>query len=668
MRGLKILGAVIGGLVVLVALGLVAVWLLVNPNDYKDRIAQAVKASTGRELTLAGDLHLSVFPWVALDLGRATLGNPPGFDAEPFAAVEHAALRVKVLPLLHKQLQIGQITIDGLDLRLRKNAAGQGNWENFGKAASEAPHEDSPPPSVDLAGVALTHSRVAYDTLVLEDLNVTLGHVAPGVAIPVTISTSVRTDAKSSPLPLKAQLQLTMDPQAKRYRVTTLDLSGSLTLPGAPAPMTWSFNSPELALDLAAQTLADTRFEAAMGDARLSGTVAGATLLDEPALHGDVELKPLSPRQLMATLGMTPPATRDKAVLGKLGLHGAYAYAKKAVRAEKLAVQLDDTRLAGDVRLDLATGAKDFDLTLDRIDLDRYLPPPAAPTAAKAPFELPTDTLKSQHVTGSLAIGQATVSGLALTNLKVGLDADEGLIHLAPTRAQLYGGQFTGDITLDTRAATPSLKLKQTLSGIDVSKLLQDYAKTKRLSGKGTLAMDVSAQGRHGDALMKTLHGTVSANLTDGAVEGIDLWYGIAQAQSLVQKRTLADTPNTKRTAFETFKASADVRDGIATTKDLAVTSQQLRVSGQGTTNLVTQALDYRLSVTVLKAPPTADAAASNLALATIPVTVTGSFDDPKVRPDLGGIVKARLQQELDKHKDELKEKLQDKLKGLFQR
>ena len=669
MRALKYLGIAVGSPVALLALVLVAVWLFVNPNDYKDRIAQAVRSSTGRTLSLPGDIHLSVFPWVALDLGRVSLGNPPGFGDEPFVSVEHVALRVKVMPLLRKQLQIGRIDIDGLDLRLKKNADGKGNWEGFGKNdASAAAGPDSGPQSVDLAGIALTHSRIAYDTLVLENLDLTLGRVAPGLAIPVTLSTTLRTDTKAAALPVSGSFSLTMDTAAKRYRLATVAFTGSLQPAGAPAALPWTFTSPELALDLDAQTLADTRFDATLGSAKLSGSVGGSQLVDELALRGEVTLAPLSLRGLMTQLGMTPPVTRDSAVLAKLGLHGAYAYSSKAVKADKLVVQLDDTTIEGRLALDLPTGAKDFDLSVDHIDIDRYLPPPAAPTAAKSPFELPSESLKGLHAKGVLAIGQATVSGLALSALRVGLDAKDGLTHIAPAKAQLYGGQYTGDITLDSRAATPTLKLVQTMAGIDLSGLLQDYAKTKRLSGKGTLALDVTAQGGNGDAMMKTLRGTVSANLADGAVEGIDLWYGIAQAQSLVQKRALADTPNTKRTVFETFKASADVRDGVATTKDLAVTSQQLRVSGQGTTNLVTQALDYRLSVTVLKAPPTADGAAADLALATIPVTVTGSLEDPKVRPDLAGIVKARVQKELDKHKDEIKEKLQDTLKDLFRR
>lgn len=112
MRNFKILGFILGGLIALVALVLIAVTMFVNPNDYKGRIAREVKASTGRDLTLQGDIKLSVFPWIALKLGPLSLGNPEGFGSEPFLSLQHAALRVKLLPLLRKELQVGMIEID----------------------------------------------------------------------------------------------------------------------------------------------------------------------------------------------------------------------------------------------------------------------------------------------------------------------------------------------------------------------------------------------------------------------------------------------------------------------------------------------------------------------------------------------------------------------------
>src|SRR5258708_27863093 len=130
VRTVKILGAVAGAIIVLIAVGLMAVWWLVNPNDYKSRIAESVKESTGRELVLKGDIKLSVFPWIALELGPASLGNPPGFSEEPFLAFNHAAVRVKLFPLLAKRLEMDRVVVDGLDLRLRKNEQSTGNWEN----------------------------------------------------------------------------------------------------------------------------------------------------------------------------------------------------------------------------------------------------------------------------------------------------------------------------------------------------------------------------------------------------------------------------------------------------------------------------------------------------------------------------------------------------------
>src|ERR1039457_6901369 len=131
MRTVKVLGLVVGALIALVVIALLAVWVLVNPNDYKPKIAAAVKKATGRELILGGPIKLSVFPWIALELGPASLGNPSGFPAQPFVSFAHASVRVKLLPLLAKRLEIGRVELDGLDAKLLKNSQGKGNWEGF---------------------------------------------------------------------------------------------------------------------------------------------------------------------------------------------------------------------------------------------------------------------------------------------------------------------------------------------------------------------------------------------------------------------------------------------------------------------------------------------------------------------------------------------------------
>ena len=61
-RIVKIFGIVVGAVIVLFVAVLVAVGMMFDPNDYKDEITAAVARSTGRELTLDGDLELAVFP------------------------------------------------------------------------------------------------------------------------------------------------------------------------------------------------------------------------------------------------------------------------------------------------------------------------------------------------------------------------------------------------------------------------------------------------------------------------------------------------------------------------------------------------------------------------------------------------------------------------------
>ncbi len=84
MRRLKILGYLVAGIIACIVLPLIGVALLVDPNDYKVRIEQQVKTTTGRDLTQKGNIQLSVFPWISLELGPASLGNPAGFGPEPF--------------------------------------------------------------------------------------------------------------------------------------------------------------------------------------------------------------------------------------------------------------------------------------------------------------------------------------------------------------------------------------------------------------------------------------------------------------------------------------------------------------------------------------------------------------------------------------------------------
>jgi len=242
VRQVKILAGVVGGIVVLVVAVLLGVWLLVNPNDYKGRIAAAVKEATGRELILKGDIKLSVFPWVALELGPASLGNPPGFGEEPFLAFNHAAVRVRLLRLLHQRLDIDRVEIDGLDVRLRKNAKGKGNWEDFGQsheAEPKAEGNDAGAAFEGLAGIRITNGRVSYPGLDIQKFNLETGAFGGSAVTPISLSFDANRGSPNETVTVNAKFDLRADADHKQLRLAAVNVSGLLAEPDDGRPVHW---------------------------------------------------------------------------------------------------------------------------------------------------------------------------------------------------------------------------------------------------------------------------------------------------------------------------------------------------------------------------------------------------------------------------------------------
>ena len=127
---LKIVLAIVGLLAALAVALAIAVFLLFDPKDYQPLLEKSVQQSTGRKLTLAGDLGLKLFPCCSVTLGRAALGNPPGFPAGEFASVNAAALSLKIWPLItRREVEIGKVRLDGLNANLMVRADGAANWQ-----------------------------------------------------------------------------------------------------------------------------------------------------------------------------------------------------------------------------------------------------------------------------------------------------------------------------------------------------------------------------------------------------------------------------------------------------------------------------------------------------------------------------------------------------------
>jgi AsmA protein len=312
-------------------------------------------------------------------------------------------------------------------------------------------------------------------------------------------------------------------------------------------------------------------------------------------------------------------------------------------------VKLDETQLNGSLGYAPGAGAGagaevKFNLAADKIDLDRYRPPEAStPPPKTAAAEQPKpkkDGAEPMSLQGTVTLAEARVAGLDFTQIKAVLDDKNNVARLNPTEAQIYGGRYTGDITYDQSKATPSMALDVHLIGIDAAKAVENSKAKGRVSGKANVNLKVTAQGVGADDILKTLNGNFDANIADGALEGLDLAYELAMAQALIAKQTSTTVPNAHKTQFTSFKLSAPIVNGVATTRDLSIVSNIIKVSGQGSINLPTTDIDMNLVASVLKSGGATTAV-------DVPMKVTGKYTDPSVKPDVESLAKSAVKQKL---------------------
>jgi AsmA protein len=720
MRALKIAGWLVGGLVALVVVAVTLIVLFVDPNDYRDRIAGIVERETGRKLTLNGDLKLSVFPWLALQTGAASLSEAPGFGDEPFISIKEARASARLLPLLRGKFEVGEVRLSGARIRLVTDEKGRNSWADLGKnkepgaqPASSAPTQVPTIASLQIKDAAVTmENRQTHSRRVVRDFNLDTGRLESGqpfkltsdfvldqdaaLSVKVHVSTTVTADlernihrlaepeidvtvsgqgypADGVPVKIRAK-SLESDIGHETHQLEGLALTTTWKGDGLPvAGVPVSLQAQTLKVNLAAQTLELAGLQADVAGAGLSGGLQGAEILDAPKITGPLRLEPISLREWLPRLGVKLPATRDPAVFGKLSFASKVALTKTSAELGDVTLQLDDTTAKGSVGVaDFASKALRFDLNVDRINADRYLASPAAApvktTDKSPPTPIPVETLRNLNARGQLQVGEAIFSGIKFTKLRLGVNSRDGKLRLNPSEASMYGGSYRGDIGVDTTTNVARVSLDEHVSGIDFAALFKDMFKTSRVSGKGGANIKVSGAGRDTDELVRTLDGNVDFNVADGALEGADLWYEIRRARALLKQQAAPERTGPERTAFTSLKGTGVMKNGVLTNNDLDVSMQYLKVSGQGSVDVPKSSIDYRLVASVLKMPREgADATQmQDMVDAQIPVKVTGSLNAPKVRPDIEGYAKDRAKQELKKQGDKVKKKLGDKLKDLL--
>lgn len=565
----------------------------------------------------------------------------------------------------------------------------------------------------------------------IKDLNLHTGRIANGVPSKIDLSAAVQANQPKLDIATQLKTTLTFDLDKQQYRLEGLDLQASgaaldisnlkikaggdasadlatqefgakkfaLNATGVKAK-----DSFEITLDAPALSLTKDKFsgDKLMLNAKLNGAAGNiVAALSLPGLEGNAQSFKSS--ALTLDLDVKQPEQAFKVKLSS-PLSGNFQ-AKQfdlsnlvvAVNAsgDKLPNKSISSEMKGSVQVDakketvhanLAGGllqsqvkarvgvsgfadpAIHFDVDIDQFDADLYMPKKSAGTPKVNEPEQPLDLsgLRKLKLDGSLRIGALKVANVKSTNVRLDVKARNGQVNVAPLSANLYQGSMKGSVSVNAQA-TPSIAVNQMLSGVNVAALTKDAANFDTLEGRGNVGMNLTMQGNTVSAMKKALNGTMSLNLADGAIKGINIAKKLRDAQGMLGKGgASAQTQSAnkeEKTDFSELKASFKVNNGIAHNDDLSLKSPLLRVTGNGDINIGNDSMNYVAKATLAK---TLEGQGGKDAVGgiTVPVRVSGPFADLKYTLDFGAMVGEAAKQKVEEKKEEIKTRLQDQLKG----
>ena len=679
----KLIAYIVAGIVGLFVIAAVALTLFFDPNDFRDEIAAGVKDATGRELNIEGDITLSVFPWLAVEVGQTALGNADGFGEAPFARFDNARLSVRVMPLLLRQeVAVGTASLSGFEANLAVAANGATNWDDLSQASEQtdsAPAESSGDFKLDIANVDLSNARVTYTdaqsggAYSITDLNVATGRITIGSPFDVDGEFSFAAEPGDMGGQIALQTTVTLGEGFKQIATEGLNISGSIR--GLVAAATdFNFDSRAMRIDTEAGRASVGEIDLGILGLAISADVEPFAYAGSPEIPASVRVAEFSLIELLQLLEIEPPVTADPNALQRVSFEANAVVGGEAISLADMALALDDTTMQGELAVMLGDSGPslNFDLNADSITLDNYMAPPAEEAAAQeeaaADFEIPVDLVRALKANGTVRLQEAFLGPIAFTNLELGVNGSGDRLRLHPIAAEFFGGAYAGDVRIDASNAVPALSVNEQIQGVDLKAMAIALYETDRLTGTINGAFELAGSGQTMSAIASDLDGSMNIELVDGAWEGIDVWHKLRSARAIYKREPAPEAQLPLRTEFSTISATGVVTDGVFTNDDLLAQMPFLRITGQGTVNLSAREIDYSVQARVLERPEfMADASDDELqdfTQALIPIRIRGPLGDPSFRPDIEAMFRAEVETAIEEKKDELKEDLLNRLLG----
>jgi len=573
------------------------------------------------------DLKLSLFPWAGISFSDLKLGNTDGFSEKEFVQVKSFEVRVKLLPLISKEVEIKRFVVNEPRIVLVKNKKGRGNWEQPKQQQTAAPKPGTAGTPGGLGGLpinALTVGNFAINN---------------GSALWIDHTGDSRQEVKNINLVL-TDVSLEKPVQVKFS--AELD-NKPLAVEGTVGPVGSGLQKGVVPLDLSLNALKQLVI-------KLKGNLENPATT--PGVDLDITVEKFSPRELVAALGQTfPVETTDPKALGSVALKARIKADAKRASISNGILNLDQSQLDfSATATQFSNPNLKFDLSLDKINLDRYMPPKSdSPPAAKAPSKdkkkkADYAPLRRMILDGLIKIEQLTVSKANVQDVYLKITAQNGIFNLDPMKMNMYQGNANGNAVWNVAQDIPASSLNLKINNVQAKPLLKDMLAKEILEGSTTADINLSMRGDEPELIKQTLNGNGYLKFNDGAIIGIDLASMVRNVQAAFG---LAEKGGQRpRTDFTELDIPYTIKNGAVNTPQSNLKSPFIRIIAAGTADLVKETLDFRVepkAVATIKG----QGDASDRGGIMVPVVVSGTFASPKFRPDISAAAKQEIKKQI---------------------
>ena len=614
-------------LAVVIVCSLLIIPHFIDLNRYKPELQKYALEATGRKLDVDGEVRLSLFPWAGVAFSGLRLGNPPAFAEKDFLTVKSFDVRVTLWPVLSKRVEVDRIVVGEPHLALVTNRDGTASWDFGGKRAR--PEPSGPTGSAPEPGFPVT-------ALLVGELSVENGRI-------LVIDHAKGSRREISDVNLALQ-DVSFD-RPVRFKLTATAHRNPLSIEGRFGPLNHALGRGLVPLELSADAVDHLKI-------RIKGALEN--LAAAPLARVEVEADEFSPRRLLAALEQPLPPTADPKVLERAALKLRLEAGAKAVTISDAVLTLDESKLNLSATVkDFAKPDVTFDVRLDHIDIDRYLPPaaadgggpaPAGRTAAPAQPKTDYSALRRLVLNGQARIDRLTVAKAKMEDVSLKVAAKDGVVSLEPFAMKLYRGSAAGKAVVNVQGDRPVTESSFNLDGVQVNPLLKDTAGKDFLEGSARARAAISAVGDDAARVKQSLNGRGELVFSDRAIVCVDLANMVRNVKATLGGE--ARTGPKPRTDFAELTVPFTIENGVFHTAEAVLKSPLVRLQASGKADLVRETLDFRVDPRVVGTIKGQGDDKERAGLG-VPVIVSGTFANPDFRPDLEGLAKDRLKQAL---------------------